>query len=153
MNDNKPNVLVKIANRLNANKITWVLGSSMMLYLRSVIESFNDIDIIVHEDDILKTKEVLDKLGILLPRDKNARYATKHFLEYEIDGVEVDIMSGFTIISKNEKHYFTLDKSKNYQSIILGGETIYLDNWLKYYQLMERLDKVEIINSFLHSKE
>ncbi len=153
---NKIDILIKIAKQLNSSKITWVLGSSMMLYLRGVVKSFNDIDIIVNEEDVLKTKEVLAELGELLPRDKNAHYATKEFLEYDIAGVEVDIMSGFTIISKDKEYYFPLEKSKNYQSIILDGETIYLDtidHWLQYYQLMERTDKVEIIKSYLQSKE
>ncbi len=155
MNDKKKEVLIKIAKQLNSSEITWVLGSSMMLYLRGVVQSFNDIDIIVNEEDVLKTKEVLDNLGKQLPRDRNAHYATKQFLEYEIAGVEVDIMSGFTIISKDKEYYFPLEKSKNYQSIILDGETIYLDtidNWLQYYQLMERTEKVEIIHSYLQSK-
>lgn len=156
MIEKKINVLVQIAEKLNLNNLTWVLGSSMMLYLRGIVESFDDIDILVCEEDIVKAQNILDNLGTKNPRNPNKQYATKLFLEYVIDGIDVDVMAGLTIISNGLNHYFPLDKNQNYQSVTIDGETIHLDtidNWLKYYKLMERLDKVEIIKNYLQTKK
>jgi len=54
MMKNKIEVLLKIANLFNENAITWNVGASCMLYLRDVVEDFNDIDLMIHIDDVEK---------------------------------------------------------------------------------------------------
>ena len=36
----------------------------------------------------------MSTLGEITQQPKDRNYATKHFLEYTVDGVEIDIMSG-----------------------------------------------------------
>ncbi|HOO44355.1 MAG TPA: hypothetical protein PKU69_04705, partial [Bacillota bacterium] len=77
-----------------------------------------------------------------------------HFHEYLIDGVDVDMIAGFAINSKNIIYQFPLDQSKPRESIELSDEIIYLDSlsvWLEYYRLMDRKDKVSIIENHLKS--
>ena len=85
-------VLKKIAHILNENNITWALGASMMLYFRNVTDTFHDIDLMVCNEDAIKTKEILSSIGVLQPQNPNSKYQTKEFLEYVIDDVDVDVM-------------------------------------------------------------
>jgi hypothetical protein len=148
---NKIEVLLKIANLFNENAITWNVGASCMLYLRDVVEDFNDIDLMIHIDDVEKVKDLLKKYKNL-DRKPNGKYQTEHFLEYDIEGVDIDIMAGFRIVHNNNVHYFPLSREQKNEKIIINNSIIYLESiekWQIYYKLMERKDKVEIINNSL----
>lgn len=151
MMKNKIAVLLKIANLFNENGITWNVGASCMLYFRDVVEDFNDIDLMIHIDDVEKVKELLTKYKSL-ERKPNGKYQTEHFLEYDIEGVDIDIMAGFKIVHNNNIYYFPLSKEQKSDKKIINNSIIYLESiekWLIYYKLMERKDKVEIINNSL----
>lgn len=150
----KISVLTKIANLFNDNGITWNLGASCMLYLRGIVETFNDVDLMIHIDDVEKVKNLFAKYK-MQERIPNEKYQTEHFLEYEIDGVDIDVMAGFKIVHNNNVHCFPLSKEHNSDKIIINNSIIYLesvDKWLIYYKLMCRKDKVDIINKSLKNK-
>jgi len=146
--------LVKIAHHLNLHHIYWVLGGSLMLKLNGLVDDPQDIDLMVSLEDAEKADKVLKSLGSQLPKYSTQRYETQHFHEYLIDGVDVDMIAGFAINSKNIIYQFPLDQSKPRESIELSDEIIYLDSlsvWLEYYRLMDRKDKVSIIENHLKS--
>lgn len=149
----KISVLLKVANLFNDNGITWNVVASCMLYLRGIVENFNDIDLMIHIDDVETVKELLIEYK-MLERIPNGKYQTKYFLEYEIEAVNIDIMAGFTIVHNNNVHYFPLAREQNSDKIIIDNSIIHLEsieNWLVYYKLMCRKDKVDIINTSLKS--
>jgi len=151
MMKNKIAVLFKIANLFNENGITWNVDASCMLYLKDVVEDFNDIDLMIHINDVEKVKEVLKKYKNL-ERKSNEKYQTEHFLEYHIEGVDIDIMAGFKIVHNDNVHYFPLLREQKSDKKIINNSIIYLESIEKgliYYKLMERKDKVEIINNSL----
>ena len=148
LKDKKISVLVKIARELNKNNILWCLGASAMLYLRGYVSDFDDIDIMTSENDVEKIKLILGAYGTLAEDSPNSKYKTKVFLEYNIEDIDVDVMAGLVIVSDNIEHYFPL-KEEDSDVILVDGVDIYIasiESWLKYYTLMKRLDKVEIIN-------
>lgn len=123
-----------------------------MLYLRGITSSFNDIDIMVSEKDIAKVEEIMRKYGMANKRYPNSKYKTKLFLEYDIDGIELDIMAGFIIVNKESDYYFPLKESDPYDEYILYGEVIKLatvKQWHKFYTLMERTDKVKLLRKYV----
>lgn len=146
--DKKITVLVKIGRALNKENISWSLGASAMLYLRGYVNYFDDIDIMVSEPDVEKTKHVLDILGTREAKASNPNYKTKVYLEYNIDNIEVDIMAGLIIVSDDMEYYFPLKEEEgdeiNIDEVIIHIDSVEL--WLNYYTLMNRIDKVEIIN-------
>lgn len=153
--DNKIVVLRKLADLLNENNITWNVGASCMLFLRNVVDTFDDIDIMVHLDDVQLVKKLLSDYE-MLEKNPNKKYKTKIFLECQIDGVEIDIMAGFTIIKDNTEYYFPISKGSKYDQLTLNGSTIHLESietWLKYYTLIDRKDKIIIINQFLNGNK
>lgn len=148
----KLELLKKIARRFNCSGITWVLGASMLLYFKGIVSEFNDIDLMVAVEDIAAARNILGSLGRLLPGKANEGYATKYFLEYDIDGVEVDIMAGFAIISGGEVHDCSLEAGQIIEYACLDGERIPLqgvERWRGYYSLMGREAKVRLIDAYL----
>lgn len=144
----KIKVLEDIANILNNHDINWALGGSMMLYLRGITDEFMDIDIIVLEDDF-------DVLESLLPADIVIRTVGKkdnchshRFLPISLNDVDVDFIGGFMI----GNDYFPLLEKDRQNYRMINGQKIYLhsiEEWLKYYQLMNRNKKVSLIQNFL----
>ncbi len=142
--------LKKVAKILNESNITWALGASCLLYFKGITEDFNDIDVMVLEEDAQKAKDVLKEIGILISNEDNKNYKTCHFYEFIIDEIEFDIIAGFTINKENKDYYLPLNPSK-IEKIIVDKIDIYLDNledWLYYYKLMDRKLKIDMINNY-----
>ena len=104
----KLKLLSDIADQFNKENITWNLGASCMLYLRGIVESFDDIDFMVKISDIEKVKEIMSEYAIPDIRIPTSKYKTKYFLEYNIEGVDVDIMADFIIVKDNIDYFFPL---------------------------------------------
>ena len=47
----KIKLLKEIAQRFNTAYITWALGASMLLYFKGITSTFNDIDLMISNDD------------------------------------------------------------------------------------------------------
>lgn len=147
--ENKLTVLSYIAEELNHKNVTWALGASMLLYFKGISPEFHDIDIMVDEKDVETLKQVLLSLGNLRPPKPNTKYKTKHFLEFNINGVDIDVMAGFTIVNEDHEYYFPLKKENIYDYTEIHGITIPLqsvEEWRKYYELMGRDEKVKMID-------
>ena len=104
----KLTVLSKIARVFNENQILWAVGGSMLLYFKGKTDIFHDIDLMVGEKDIDAAKALLLTIGDLLPEKPNPQYKTRHFLEFSVDGVDVDVMAGFIIV-RDGKGYLRAD--------------------------------------------
>lgn len=147
----KLEVLVKIARLLNENNITWAIGGSLMLYFKGIIDDFHDIDIMVIEEDVQKLRELLLKIGNLTPANPNDKYKTKCFLEFIVNGAEIDVMAGFSIVNNGKEYDCSLKSDQIYEIYVIDGVSIPMQSpvlWLKYYSLIGRQDKVELINRY-----
>jgi len=121
----------------------------LLLYFKNSTDHFNDIDIMVSENDIEKAKEILLKVGELMPQSPNKQYKTRHFLEFVIDGVDVDVMAGFVIVKDGIDYECPFSQDQIAESIQVNGEDIPLQNlkdWRRYYELMGRASKVKMID-------
>lgn len=149
--DQKLDVLIKIAKLFNKYNVLWHLGASCMLYLRGYVPHFKDIDLFISMGDVHKVKRILSKYTFH-ERQANEQYQTKVFLEYEIDGIDIDIMAGFAIVHNGNVYDFPLTIHEPYDELLLDDQVIYLskvETWLKYYQLMKREDKVKLIENHI----
>lgn len=146
----KLELLSKLAKEFNQNHITWNLGASCMLYLRGIVKDFDDIDIMVQTSDIEKVKKIMSAYAepdILKP---TKQYKTKYFLEYSIQGIDVDVMADFIIVNQDKDYYFPLTKEEPFDIYMLNDVEIRLakvKTWVTYYQLMNRLDKVKLLEN------
>ena len=148
--EKKLEVLGRIGELFNNKEITWAIGASLLLYFEGITDTFHDIDIMVHEDDVAKAKEILLSLGQLCPPNPNAQYTTKYFYEFVIDGVDVDVMAGFTIVCDGKEYDCSLQKQQIEKYIEMNGVRIPLQSislWREYYRLMKRENKVAMIDN------
>ena len=155
MNDieKKLQVLTDIAHGFNQDKVLWAVGASLLLYFKGISDTFHDIDIMVGEADIEKVKARLLGMGQLALPNPNMQYKTRHFLEFTIKGIDVDIMAGFVIVKDGNEYDCALLPEQIAESIQLNGESIPLHSlqlWRHYYALMGRTSKVEMIDRETH---
>ena len=150
----KLSVLSKIASEFNDKNIVWAVGASLLLYFKGYVEDFNDIDIMVADVDAIKMENILKSFGTMQPSTKGnseakVRYETKHFREFIVDDVDIDMMGGFVIVSNGEAYDCDLKQLQITEYIEVNGEKIPLHSvelWRKYYALMGRDKKVAIID-------
>lgn len=148
--EDKLRVLSSIAARLNEKNITWAVGASALLYFNKIVGEFNDLDLMVDDKDALAAKEILLTMGTLHHSDPNRRYRTKHFFEYTIDGVEVDLIGGFVILREDVEQDCSLHADEIAAKVQVNGQTIPLHSvpvWRSYYEWMGRGEKVKLIDS------
>jgi hypothetical protein len=149
----KIQVLTDIARQFNKEKIIWAVGASAMLFFRKIVGEFNDLDLMVKEEDVLKVKNILLKMGTL-KESESGNYATEYFYEFIIDGIDVDVMAGFKIVKDDIIYNCSLKKEDITESVVINRVCIPLDsleNWLYYYKLMGRHQKVEMIEKHQQS--
>lgn len=154
--DKKLDVLARVAGALNAEGVTWAVGGSLLLFIKGLVPSFNDIDLMVAEADAGRARDVLLRLGTLMPPLPTDKYKTRVFLEFDIDGVDLDLIAGFTIVNKGLDYYFPLLK-RNIEEYALMGELRIplqsLEDWRLYYRLMDRPDRAELIDRAIGGKK
>lgn len=142
-------VLEKIAGILNQERICWAVGGSLLLYFKGITDEFHDIDLMVAEKDIARTGELLGMLGKKQERHPDSRFRTRHFLEYVIEGTEVDVMAGFVIVKDGAEYDGSLYPEQITDRYRLKHTDIPLQSvhlWKQYYALMERPEKCLMID-------
>lgn len=144
----KLKVLATLASRFNSEQVVWAVGASLLLYLKGKTNHFNDIDIVIRETDVPKVELILSQLGTLKPKQTDAHYQTKCFMEAVIDGVEIDVMAGLAIVSQGKVYDCSLKETDIIDSVAIHGQRIPLDSlqsWKRYYHLMGRDAKADLI--------
>lgn len=154
----KIQLLIKIAHKLNESNVEWVLGASMMLYFKGIVTEFHDIDLLIAEKNIEIVNSILVEIGKRLPPSQtpNPMYKTKAFMEFVIDSIDIDVMAGFGIIKDGKFYDCSLRKDQIVEKITLGNETIPLQSpslWIKYYRLMGRNKKAEMIEKAIQVQQ
>ena len=146
--EKKIEVLKQIAHRFNEAHIMWALGASMLLYFKGITEEFQDIDLMVANDDVERVRIILSEMGEIQPPNPNPKYRTKTFMEFIINSIDVDVMAGFSIISDGKIFDCSLQEEQIVEKMPLGTELIPLQSpllWCEYYRLMGRTEKVKMI--------
>ena len=125
----KIQLLLKIAHRLNEAGVEWALGASMMLYFKDITSDFHDIDLMVVDRDAECVRTILSEMGESFPSASipNPMYRAKTFMEFFIDSVEVDVMAGFAIVKDGKLYASLVCLSENRKSEIFSGG--YKDGW------------------------
>ena len=148
----KIKLLKEIAQRFNTAYITWALGASTLLYFKGITSTFNDIDLMISNDDAESVRKILSEMGELQPPNPNPKYKTKVFMEFVINSVDVDVMAGFSILNDGKIYDCSLDKDQIVEWFTLGNTKIPLQSpllWCEYYKLMGRKEKVDMIERVL----
>ena len=146
--EKKLRVLAKLGAVLREHGILWAAGASLLLYFLGYTEEFHDLDILIGETDATKMDEILKDFGPFSQSEKGI-YATKYFREFSVDGVEVDVIGGFAIVSQGRIYDCSLQASQITGYAEAYGEPIPLHSvslWRNYYALIGREAKVVLID-------
>ena len=122
--EEKINLLKRIAHRIKEERIEWALGGSMMLYFKKIVPSFDDIDLMIFFSDVDRVRNILSEMGELKPENPKAKYQTKSFMEFSIEGIDVDVMAGFAIVYEGNVVDCSLEKEQIVEMFPLGTESI-----------------------------
>jgi hypothetical protein len=156
----RPNVLfdtlVVVACALNQADVCWGVGASVLLYYHELVDVPRDIDIMTTEADADMVASILGSLGYEAPGDPaRSLYSTSRFLEYVVDGTEVDVMAGFAIKHVGGTYVFPFDEQSVTMKKNVDGAMIpftSLEDWYVLYQLIPgRETKVKLIEDHLRS--
>lgn len=146
-------VLSYIGEKLNNENIFWAVGGSIVLNHYGLVDSPNDIDIIVHKKDIEALDNILKSLGDKKKREETKVYSTEYFYEYNICDVDIDVMSGFIINHSSGMYKYTFDQESIGDFKDIDGVKVpisSLEDWYVAYQLMpNREEKVKLIEGYL----
>lgn len=149
------NTLSYIGKKLNDADITWGVGASILLNKFGLINKPNDIDILISIDDIKKADEILKSIGEKKKWEKTSTYSTKYFYEYVINGIDIDVMSGFAVNHKSGVFRYIFDDNSVSELKLINGVNIpftSLEDWYIIYQLIpNRESKVEMIEKYILS--
>lgn len=146
--EQKLHILSRIAAALNEKGITWAVGASLLLYFHGLVNEFHDIDIMVAEKDADAAEEILNALGQRKPARPNPQYGTKRFIEYIIEGVEIDFIAGFSILFEGREYDCSLTAAQIEKCVEVEGEPVplqYPGCWKRYYRLMGRTARVALL--------
>ena len=146
----KLNVLAKLAAEFNRHNLVWSVGASLLLYLKGYVDDFNDLDIQVTAPDALEMESILNHLGTAQPTTKE-NFETRYFRKFMVDDVEIDMIGGFAIVNDGKVYHCDLLPEQITDYAQVNGENIPLisvELWRKYYHLMGRTQKVEIIDNY-----
>lgn len=142
-----------IGEKLNEINVTWGVGASILLSQYGLVDSPNDIDILVDIRDIDKVDSILQSLGEKKEWEKTSTYSTKYFYEYVIDSIDVDVMAGLAINHKGGIFEYVFDKKSVSDHIDIYGVSIpftSMEDWYVIYQLIpNREAKVAMIEDYL----
>ena len=150
--EKKLTTLSHIAKEFNEKNVTWAVGASMLLYFKGIASEFHDIDLMVAEEDVEIVKDLLLSFGSIKAPNPNIKYKTKYFLEFVVDGIDIDVMAGFIIVNKDEDFYFPLKKENINDYTVVNEIKIPLqsvEEWSYYYDLIGRDEKVKMIDASL----
>jgi hypothetical protein len=143
------NTLVEIARALNQAGAHWGVGASVLLYYCGLVDEPRDIDILTSEHDVETVAATVSRLGLEKSGEPGDLYSTSHFLEYVVNGTEVDVMAGLAINHTGGTYVLPFSDSSITMRRNVGGVTIpftSLEDWYVLYQLIPgREEKVKLI--------
>lgn len=149
------NTLTYIGEQLNELDIVWGVGASLLLNHYGLVDKPNDIDILVHIEDVAKVDALLQNIGQKKIRDINTTYSTKYFYKYIVNGIDIDVMAGLIINHFEGAYEYMFDTQSISELCKINNITIpftALEDWFVLYQLIPNRDeKVKLIQGYLMS--
>lgn len=152
-------LLTRVARALNAAHVVWAVGASALLYLEGVAEDFEDFDLLIAPESLSAAENAFHVLGAVrhAPAPPVAAYATGSFVEYELRGVEFDLLCDFAIRRKDAVYRYPFGLERIAGSTVLHGERVPLcplADWMVLYLLMPgRSKKAALISRYLKTNQ
>ena len=149
--EEKLTLLAKIAKTFEDKGIHYAIGASCMLYLRGIVDDFNDLDIMTTVKDSEKAAAILLEMGEEIRVISNKGFASRHFHRFVVDGIRVDLLGDFIIVNNGAQYDVSYKKLSSEYATVKGTRVIIdeLPAWAMIYDLMGRYEKARIIREYL----
>lgn len=148
-------VLIELAKKFNKADIQWGIGGSLLLRHFNLTDRANDIDVIISESSFDNAIQILEGFAIEKISIQKQEYSTKHYKVYEIHGIDLDIISGFTINHESGSYELIFDAQSITDRIEINDTILpytSLEDWYVLYMLMKcRENKVNLIEEYFKS--
>jgi len=88
--------LAKAAHELNRAGVVWALGASALMYVKGVVETFHDVDLLIQPEHMPAAHQAFVLAGATPkpPAAPSTVYASTFFEEFSLDGVDFDLLGG-----------------------------------------------------------
>ncbi|MBI9011318.1 MAG: hypothetical protein JEZ08_03745 [Clostridiales bacterium] len=150
-------VLKTIATLFNEAELNWAVGASLVLYHNGIVDKVNDIDIVIEGKDVKKAEELLLTLGTKQFTKEIPTYSNEYFGEFDINGVEIDMMSEMVINNHNCSYPYPFDQKSVVSHMALSGVNIpvsSLEEWFILYQMIPNKEvKVDLLNTYFKNHD
>lgn len=109
--EERKEVFLMLIKHFGEKKVDWAVGCSMNLFLRGIVDEFHDLDIIADIDSIPTIKSIMEELGaVLKDTGGNGFCESDMYLHYQLGRVDVDIISGFRVMTFGTSYYYPFNK-------------------------------------------
>ena len=108
----KKNAIVRLIEAMSRNNVVFALTGSSAHFFLGMGDDFNDYDVVIEKESVDKFIDffVNELVGRLI-HEKNGKesfFDSRVFHAGELDGVEIDILSGFTVTTYNTRYTYDL---------------------------------------------
>lgn len=144
-------VLKKIAQCFDDEKIAYGLGGSGVLVAYDILGEMNDIDLVVTLEDIHRAKKILDEIALLKTSGKNCIVEQEHCYVYELNGIDVELMANIHIRHNEGLYELPFNKKRVTYRMCIDNFMIpvmSLEDWFVIYNLIGRQDRVDQIEEW-----
>lgn len=135
------NALLTFAKKSSENKIKWYITGSVSEAVLGVDINPHDIDIVIHERDFFKVKDVFGDFLVEPFVDNNGTWVVRYFGRLCIDGVMIDVVADE---KRNEENYF-------YETIQWNGYSLKVEPLQARYEIelqRDRKDRIHAIKKY-----
>lgn len=109
----RKNILCKLAKNFEQKNIRWAIVCSLNLYLRGIVDDFNDIDLLVEAEDAKKIKETMIEFGADIVEVPEIDFCKSDIVMYfDLDKVRVEVISGFRILTFGTQYFYKYDSNE-----------------------------------------
>ncbi len=113
--EKKRNILLRLIEETSKENVIWALLCFCAIYFRGVVDEYHDYDVLIEHDSVNKFIEIFKTMGGKIEFGQNGKEAffnSKVFGFGEIDGVEFDLISGFTVTTYGTSYCYELKKEE-----------------------------------------
>ena len=146
-----------LAKEFNKHNITWGLGASSLLNYHGLVDTVNDLDILVIPVDIEKVEKILLKIGKKEISAPSEFYSNEYFGEFVIDGVNIDVMSRMTIKNHGVTYIYPFDEKSVVDQWVMEGVSVpmtSLEEWyILYHMIPNKEKKVKLLDEYFSNHE
>jgi hypothetical protein len=136
------NALLTFAKKCSENKIKWYITGSVSEAVLGVDINPHDIDIVTHEEDFYKVKDVFSDFLVEPFVDNNGTWVVRYFGRLCVEGVMIDVVADE---KRNEENHY-------YEPVQWNGYTLKVEPLQVRYEIelqRNRIDRIQAINKYL----